>query len=44
MTAYLYDATYMYAIGLNKTLAQGGNATDGRAILKNVYGHKFPST
>ena len=42
-TAYLYDATYLYAIGLNKTIAEGKSATDGRAVMKNLYGHSFSS-
>ena len=42
-TAYLYDATYLYAIGVNKTLAEGKNATDGRAVMKNLYGHPYSS-
>ena len=43
LSAFLYDATYLYAIGLNRTLAEGGNVTDGRAIMKNLYGRKFSS-
>lgn len=43
LSAFLYDATYLYAIGLNRTLAEGGNVTDGRAIMKNLFGRKFSS-
>jgi len=42
-TAFLYDATYLYAIGVNKTLAEGKSATDGRAVMKNIYGHAYSS-
>ncbi|KAK2571574.1 Resact receptor [Acropora cervicornis] len=43
LSAFLYDATYLYAIGLNRTLAEGGDVTDGRAIMKNLFGRKFSS-
>lgn len=42
-TAFLYDATYLYAIGVNKTIAEGKNATDGRTVMKNLYGHAYSS-
>ncbi|XP_068673835.1 atrial natriuretic peptide receptor 1-like isoform X3 [Montipora foliosa] len=43
LAAYLYDATYLYAIGVNRTLAEGGNATDGKTVMKKLYGKKFKS-
>lgn len=41
--AFLYDATYLYAIGVNKTIAEGKNPTDGRAVMKNLYGRPYSS-
>ena len=43
LSAFLYDATYLYAIGVNRTLAEGGNVKDGRTIMKNLFGRKFSS-
>jgi hypothetical protein len=40
-SAYLHDAILLYAHGLNKTLSQGGNYTDGRAITQNMFGMEF---
>ena len=42
-TAFLYDATYLYAIGVNKTIAAGKNATNGREVMNNLYGHPYSS-
>ena len=32
---YLYDAVWLYAHALNRTLTQGGNISDGVAIFRN---------
>lgn len=36
--ARLYDAVQLYAVGLNRTISQGGSITNGTAILENLKG------
>ena len=33
---YLYDAVWLYAYALNRTLSEGGNISNGTAIFKNM--------
>ena len=43
LAGFLYDAAHLYAIGVNRTVAAGGNPTDGKSVLANIFGRKFPS-
>ena len=36
-----HDAVILYALALNQTLAEGGNATDGKAITRNMWNRTF---
>lgn len=37
----LYDAIYLYAIGLNKTILSGGNEFNGSLIIQNILNSSF---
>ena len=41
--AYLYDAVYQYAVGLNRTLAQGYTKKNGTAIINNLLNRQYSS-
>lgn len=34
--AYLHDAIQLYAVGLNRSVSQGGTKTDGTSIITNI--------
>ncbi|CAH1788806.1 unnamed protein product, partial [Owenia fusiformis] len=40
--ANLYEAVYLYAVSLNKTLAEGGDPDDGRLVSQRLWGKSFP--
>ena len=35
------DATYMYLLALNETVAEGGDPRDGRRLMKKCHGRIF---
>ncbi|PFX31871.1 Atrial natriuretic peptide receptor 1 [Stylophora pistillata] len=41
--AYLYDAVYLYALALNKTISNGQSPRDGVAVFKNIRRTNFES-
>lgn len=41
--AYLYDAVLLYAHALRKVLMQGGNSTDGLAIMEHIRNRTYIS-
>ena len=42
--ANLYEATYLYAVAVNETLAEGGDPTiNGIQLSRRVWGRSFPS-
>ena len=41
--AYLYDAVSVLVSALDKVLLNGGDITDGAAILEHIIGHRYTS-
>ena len=41
--AYLYDAVYLYALALNKTISNGQSPKDVVAVFKNIKRTNFES-
>ncbi|XP_065051020.1 atrial natriuretic peptide receptor 1-like [Rhopilema esculentum] len=37
----IHDAVYLYAYGLNSSLAQGIDSRNGTAIMQNIFGRQF---
>lgn len=37
----IYDAVYLYALGMDAVLKHGGDPTDGRAIIGQLLHHSF---
>lgn len=43
IVAAFYDCVLMYAWAFNKTLALGGDPTDGRTLIRRLWGKSFPN-
>ena len=39
--AYLYDSVMLYAKAVHQVLAEGGNITDGRAIIAKILDSNY---
>lgn len=39
--AYLYDAVMLYAKAAHKVIEEGGNITNGTAIIENILGSNY---
>ena len=39
--AYLYDAVILYAKAVNQVLKEGGNLTDGKAIIDKILDSNY---
>lgn len=41
--AHLYDAVYLYARALDEVIKEGGDVTNGKAIIEKILGTSYMS-